>query len=285
MRNKWWIFLAMVFLAAVCVVGCGDDDDDDIVGSTAPATFTNGEVYIYDSDGLYYYTYTFIHGGADAVVDSIKVDTMTSVVYASYYWNYADPYWYSDFTEGEDPSAYESGDNITVSMYGGGLSSTCNISLLDYDDDAAEMISPAYGSYVDTGATVEATWYKIDNAEYYAVYVERYYDSSGTMTYDYYYTSTRDTTYTLPSRYTDTEVDYFYFYAMPVCGPNPSSYTGNWTGNLTTGVLYSYGEYDYTRVYVSADPPSKKLEAGNETDEAARITPREIMKEIYGVNR
>jgi len=283
--KKWFIFLALVVLATTFVVGCSDDDDDAVT-STVPATFTNGEIYIDDSYGVYFYVYTFVHGSGYPEVDSIKIDTMYADVYSSYYWNYADPYWYCDFYEDEDPSAYESGDNITVSMYGSGRSSSCNITLLDYDDDETEVISPSYGTYVDTGATVEVVWNEIDNAEYYAIYMERRYDSSGSMEYDETYTFTYDTTFTVPERYTDSTVDYFYFYVMPTCGPDPTSYTGNWTGDLTTGVLYSRADYDYTRVYVTAGgPPPKVNPMGKEDDPASDKSPREIIQGLYGLNR
>ena len=66
--------------------------------------------------------------------------------------------------------------------------------MLDSDDDEANVISPEYDTYVDTGATVEIVWNQVDNAEYYAIYTEMRYDSSGTMTYEYDYTFTFDTT-------------------------------------------------------------------------------------------
>jgi len=283
LRKNCLIFLAMVVLAALFIVGCGDDDD--ATTPTVPATFTNGETYLNDNYGLYFYVYTYVYGGGYPEIDSIKVDTISTVVYSSYYWNYADPYWYSDFYEYEDPSAYESGDNITVSMYGSGLSSSCNISLLHYSDDETEIISPEYGAYVDRDASVDVVWHQVDNAEYYAIYTEIRYDSSGTWTYDYDYTYTLDTTYTMPARFTDSTVDYFYFYVMPTCGPDPSSYTGNWTGDLTTGVLYSHADYDYTRIYVSTPPPPKVNPISKEDDITPNKTPREIIEGLYGMNR
>ncbi len=278
----------MVVLAMIFVVGCGDDDDECPTCPTTtvvPATFTNGEVYLQDGSGLYYYTYTYNHGGNSLDMDSIKVDTMSSPVYASYYWNYADPYWYSDFYENEDPSAYDSGDTITVSMYGGGLASTCNIPLLHYSDDEGNITSPSYGTTVSEGATVEAVWNRVDNAEYYAIYTDVYYDSSGTMRNEYNYTFTHDTSYTCPARLTDTTVSYFYCYVMPTTGPDPRTSTGNWTGNLTTGVLYSHGDYDYTRVYVEETPPGVGKATSKENDIAPKVTAWEIIQGVYGLNR
>ncbi len=286
MRKNWFLILAMIILAALFIVGCGDDDDDNVAAPTVPATFTHGEIYTYDDNGLYFYIYTYVYGGANPGIDSILVDTMKADIDNSYYWNIADPYWYSQYYENDEFSTYASGDTVTVKMYGAGRSSTCNISLLDYDDDEANIITPDYGTYVDTGATVEIVWNKIDNAEYYALSIESRYDSSGTMLYDYDYAFTHDTTYTLPAQYTDTTIDYFYFYVLPTCGPNPESYTGNWTGTFTVGILYSYGDYDYTRVYVSSDPPlMKAASTSKEDDVAPNKTPREIIQGVYGLDR
>ena len=280
LRKNWLLILAMVILATLCIVGCGDDDDGVVTPTvTAPATFTNGEIYTYDGNGLYFYIYTFTHGGNFPEIDSIIVDTMPAIVNSSYYWNYADPYWYSEYYEGEDPSDYESGDNVTISMYGVGRSSSCNISILDYNDDAANIISPEYGSNVDPDATVEIVWNQVENAEYYAIYTERRYDSSGTMTSEYVFTYTLDTTYTMPERFTETTVDYFYCYVLPTCGPDPSTNSGNWTGSFTTGVLYSYGNYDYAYIYVSSS--SKANSTSKENGVAPDITPREIIQGLF----
>jgi len=290
LHKNWFLIMAMIILAALFFVGCGDDCDENenVVAPTVPATFTNGEIYTYDGNGLYFYIYTYVHGGANPGIDSILVDTMKTNINASYYWNYADPYWYSDYYENSDNSTYESGDNVIISMYGAGRSSSCNISLLDYYDDEANIISPSYGTYVDTGATVEIVWNNINNAEYYAIHTELRYDSSGTMAYEEDYTFTYDTTYTLSERFTDTTVEYFYFYVLPTCGPNPESYQGNWTGTFTTGNRYSYGDYDYTMVYVSvsSDPSlMKAVSTSKEDDVAPYKTPREIIQGVYGLDR
>jgi len=286
MRKNWLVLLAMIVLAAIFFVGCGDDDET-ITEAVTPATFTNGDIYIDNSYyGLYFYIYTFVHGGANPTMDSLKVDTMLAGVSISYYWNYADPYWYFEYYENDTPSDYESGDDITITMYGSGRSSACTISLLDYSDDQTSIISPDYNETVDTNSTVEIVWEDVDNAEFYALYLERRWDSSGTYVYEYTYTYSDDTTFTMPARFTDTTVDYFYVYVQPTCGPNPQSYSGNWTGTLTTGVLYSYAEYDYLRVYVEPEgppPPAKVNRISKEDDVAPSITPREIMQGLYGL--
>lgn len=284
MSTKWLMIMGMILLAAMFMVGCGDDEEDTITEAVTPATFTNGEIYINNDDnGLYLYTYTFVHGGANPTIDSLKVDTMLADVNLSYYWYYPDPYWYIEYYEDQSPSDYESGDEITVRMYGSGRSSSCTISLLDYYEDETDIISPDYNEIVDTNTTVEIVWEKIDNAEFYALYMNRYWDSLGTWVYEDIYTYTYDTTYTVPARFTDTTVDYFYVYVQPTCGPNPQSYTGNWTGTLTTGVLYSYTDYDYTRVNVEAVDPGKANRIANENDIVPSITPREIIQGVYGL--
>ncbi len=289
MRKSWLVLLSMMIVAALFIVGCGDDDECPTPTTPTtppvPATFTNGEMYIYDGTGLYFYNYVYVHGGASVNIDSIIVDTVSTVVNPSYYWNYADPYWYSDYYENEDPSAYASGDDVTVSMYGSGLSSSCNVSLLHYEDDATTVISPEYNANVDTGSTVEVVWDKVDNAEYYAIYTELTWDSAGTTITSYDYTSTEDTTYTVPVHFTDTTVDYFYCYVMPTCGPDPNSYTGNWAGNLTTGVLYSRADYDYTLVWVTPSGGSARKMSGQETLAVPQITSWEIIKGVYGLSR
>ena len=256
MRKLWLILLSLMLLTTLLFVGCGDDDDDPATPTTSvtPATFTNGETYIYDGDGLYFSIYAFVHGGATTNVDSVKIGTASALPISSDYWNYADPYWECEWSEDADPSAYESGDNITISMYGDGKSSSCDITLLDYYGDQAEIISPVNNSTAEIGDTVEAVWAAVDNAEYYAIHIERRWDSSGTTVWAYDYANTRDTTYTLPEHLTESTVDYFYFYVMPVCGPDPTSYTGNWTGSLTTGVLYSHAADDNVLVYIGPVP-------------------------------
>ncbi len=286
MYKRWSVLLVMVILASLFIVGCSDDDDDTITSSiTVPATFTNGEVYLYDGNGLYFYTYTYVHGGDNPGLDSIKVDTMSTVVYSSYYWNYADPYWYSDYYENADPSAYSSGDNITVSMYGGGRSSSCDITLLHYDDDATSIVSPSTDTTVDVGSSVALVWDKIDDAEYYAIYTAMRWDSSGTDVWKYDYTSTTDTTFTLSGDYTAATTSQTSFYVMPTSGPNPNSYAGNWTGTFTTGVLYSHADYTYVTVNVSSTKAAKISTLIDEEIRARDITAWDIIQGVYGLNR
>ena len=166
MRNRLPVLLIVMVLATLCVAGCGDDNDETVAPTvTMPATFTNGEIYTSEPNGLYLYVYTYVHGGGYPDIDSLKVGDLSADVNSSYYWNYADPYWYMTIYEDKDPSDYESGDEVVVSMYGSGRSSTCKITLLDYDDDEPEIISPASGTSVDEVASVEIVWNKIDLTE------------------------------------------------------------------------------------------------------------------------
>ncbi|MDZ7860325.1 MAG: hypothetical protein U5O15_06615 [Candidatus Krumholzibacteriota bacterium] len=273
------VFLVLVVMAALFIVGCGDDDE--VAGPTSgPATFTNGEIYTYSGNGLYFGVYMHVQGGGYPDIDSIKVDTALVDVDESYWWSYADPYWYAYYYEGKDPSDYESGDSVRVSMYGSGLSSSCNIKILDYDDDEPEIITPASGTTVDTSATVKVVWNKVENAEYYAIRTELY-----TGSWEYNNTYTRDTTYTVPAEFTGENVDYFYVYVLSTCGPDPANYNGNWTGELTNGYLYSHSGYDYTRVYVDPTVTAKVKSVGKEDDAAPNVTPREIIQGLYGLNR
>jgi len=88
----------------------------------------------------------------------------------------------------------------------------------------------------------------------------------------------------MPAKYTDSTVDYLNAYVQPTCGPNPRSYSGNWTGDLTTGVLYSYADYDNTRVYVEAGV-GKANPIAREDDDAPSIARGEIVRRVYGLDR
>ena len=73
-------------------------------------------------------------------------------------------------------------------------------------------------------------------------------------------------------------VNYVYLYALPTTGPDPESGVSNWTGELTTGKLYSIGDYAWADVYYS-QPAAAKSAVGERAQKPER-SPQEIMEAI-----
>jgi len=74
---------------------------------------------------------------------------------------------------------------------------------------------------------------------------------------------------------------YMYVNVLPICGPDPVTGASNWTGNYITGRLYSYADYDYTRIYGWNIPvPAMKIPVEGIAKERPRKTHDEIINSL-----
>lgn len=287
--SKKLIILAGIFIAALFIsIGCSDDDDD------CPAC-PDQIVYKGWADGIIYLdpeTYMSemqIHRFAGIMpnIDSVQVgDSMIAPddIGYDYYYDYGDNYWEIYFDEDGDTSTYmyESGDIAIFTVWGDGRSSSCNLKLLDYDEDEIDSILPNYGA--DTlaiGDSVTCHWTGLENADYYNVQIEviDYVDGNSTWYYRYY--NTTDTFFTVTPEMLTDSVSHIWVTAIPVTGPDPVTGTSNWTGNYITGRLYSYADYKYTRIYGWNIPvPALKVSIDAFDEQRPRKTQKEIVKAL-----
>ncbi|MCP4570013.1 MAG: hypothetical protein GY841_20725 [FCB group bacterium] len=290
--SKKLIILAAIFITALFIgLGCSDDDDD------CPAC-PDQIVYMGWADGVIYLdpeTYMSemqIHRFAGVMpnIDSVMVgDSMVEPddIDYDYYYDYGDNYWYIYFDEDGDASTYmyESGDIATFTVWGDGMTATCNLKLLDYDDDEIDSILPNYAAdTLGVGDSVTCRWTSSENADYYNVQVEviDYVDGSNTWYYHYY--NTTDTFFTVTPEMLTDSVSHIWVTAIPVTGPDPVTGASNWSGNYITGRLYSYAGYDYTRIIGWNSPtPSLKAPVGADNEERPRKTPNEILSSLNQV--
>jgi len=167
--SKKLIILASIFIAALFIgIGCSDDDDDcpacpdqiSYKGWADGVIYLDPETYMYDMR---------VHrfGGVMPNIDSVMVgDSMVEQddIDYDYFYDYGDNYWEIYFDEDGDSTTYmyESGDVATITVWGDGMTATCNLKLLDYDDDEIDsMITPAYNAdTLAAGDSVTCTWVK-----------------------------------------------------------------------------------------------------------------------------
>ena len=288
--SKKLIILAAIFIAALFIgAGCSDDDDDC---PACPDQITykgwaDGIIYL---DPETYMSDFNIHRFAGIMpnIDSVMVgDSMIEPddIDYDYYYDYGDNYWEIYFDEDGDTSTYmyKSGDIATVTVWGDGQVATCNLKLLDYDDDEIDSIySPAYNA--DTMAVGDSStvyWAKSANADYYNVWVEIRNMDNGSSDWFYRYYNTTDTMFIVTPEMLTDSVYYIYVNVLPICGPDPVSGASNWTGNYITGRMYSYADYDYTRIYGWAIPTSaKKIPVEPVVKERPRKTHEEIINAL-----
>jgi hypothetical protein len=220
-------------------------------------------------------------------IDSVQVgDSMVnpSDISYDYYYDYGDNYWDIYFDEDGDASTYmyESGDIATFTVWGDGMTATCNLKLLNYYDDEIDSILPGYNA--DTlaiGESVICQWTGSGNADYYNVLVEvvDYVDGSNIWYYRYY--NTTDTFFTVTPEMMTDSVSHIWVTAIPVTGPDPVTGASNWTGNYITGRLYSYAGYDYTRIQGWNSPaPALKVSVDAVDEQRPRKTREEIIKTL-----
>lgn len=251
------IILAGIFIAALFIgVGCSDDDED------CPACpdqivfkgWADGVIYLEPET---YMPEMQIHRFAGVMpnIDSVQVgDSMVNPedIGYDYYNDYVDAYW--DIYFDEDGTTltymYESGDIATFTVWGDGRSSSCNLKLLDYNDDEIDSILPNFDA--DTlaiGDSVTCHWTGSENADYYNVQVEVIDYVDGNSTWFYHYYNTTDTFFTVTPEMLTDSVSHIWVTAFPVTGPDPVTGASNWTGNYITGRLFSYAGYEWTRIY------------------------------------
>ncbi len=295
--------IGFIFLSLLLAVGCGDDTecpncptDVDTVTITETLTDTLTDTLEVPQEFLAWVDahiqlgpefciegYVYANAGANPFIDSLTVgDSVIRDIEADYFWHESDPYFNIDECEDGSEPQYVSGDVGVVRIYGSGLSSECQLVLLDYYDDWAEIIIPDDGdTTIDyNGVGFTCYWTPIEHAEWYGVELNYRLDSSGVRIYRDIYTYTYDTSYTVADTIDGFRVDYVYLYALPTTGPDPETGFSNWTGELATGKLYSTGDYAWADIYFENPPTAFKLPAVSEKRVPDK-TPKEIIRAVY----
>ena len=268
-------FSLCLFLAFVA--GC---DDDDCATCPAPIDYlawTDGIMNL-QSD-LYCNMYIWAYIAQNPFIDSIKIGDTLCYFSQSYWEMESDPYYYLYYDEDDDQ--YEAGDTAVISIYGSNRSSTCRLPLLHYYDDEIEITVPStYDTTVAYGEDMIVTWNKVDNAEWYSIGHESRVDSNGTTVWIYNYTYTYDTAFVVPDTLRGHPVQYSYIYPMACTGPDPSSSSGNWQGDLVCGKIYSYADNDACRVYFE-NPGTKIKKDYVKPVEMSKKNPGDLVKKAY----
>ncbi|MCP4570032.1 MAG: hypothetical protein GY841_20825 [FCB group bacterium] len=267
----------LLFLSCLTWAGCGGDEECPSCPESAapPPAWIDGEIKLYfgqtqlDLD-------IFQHGGAYLTIDSVKVGDSACPVDTGYWWNESDPHWDVEFDESGDDYMYHSGNRATVTVYGNGSSSTCRLVVLDERDDDLSWIAPDLGASFAPGEDITCVWHKLAPAEWYGIELKIRRTQEGGFYWENSYYFTFDTSYTLTAKMLGDSIDYFYVYVLPTTGPDPTSSSGNWTGDLAEGKLYSCGRYGYTRVYIRATGESKPFPIS---------APQEIISAPYDPHR
>lgn len=275
--------VGLLVLSLLVAAGCDDDNGVTPTVSVLPAAFVSGVIGLQPGLSLTMNIYSY---GADPGIDSVKVGDTLCSLYSSYYWGPGDFYYHTSFHEGAtDDPMYESGDTADVTIYAGDRSSSCAIRLMNGNEDRVIFLDPSIDTTVTAGDTIDVAWGSVANADWYAIEIDKYWDSAGSNVWSYNYLYARDTIYAVPASFTTADVHYFNMYAYPIAGPDPVSSVGNWTGNLVDGKLFCYGGGDYTRINIGSGPP-KKVPAGYlSSDTPPRKSAREVVMAVYDAYR
>ena len=277
----------LLILTCLFWVGCGEDEECPSCPDTTvpPPAWINGELNLYfgqtqlDLD-------IFQHGGAYVKIDSVRVGDSACPIDTGYWWNESDPHWDVDFDESGDEYMYKSGDRATVQVFGGDLVATCHLVVLDERDDELLWVEPSLGASYSPGEDITCVWHNLTPAEWYGIEVKIRRDLEGEFVWENSYYYTFDTTFALTTEMLGDSIDYFYVYVLPTTGPDPSSTSGNWAGDLAEGKLYSSGRYDYTRIYIRT-PGELGMKTARLIDDAADepFDAKRMIRSVYEAYR
>jgi len=275
------LILATLLLAALIAIAC--DDDDKLVTSTTPGLFADGLITLGPRLGLSMRVRPY--GGAPyPEMDSATIADTTCSLNFSQYWGTADYVCYVGFNQlpGSDP-IYARGDTAIVTVYSGTRSGSCSIRLLDHNDDACTIVEPASDTSVFVNSELELVWNNVALAEWYAIDITRTNDSPGIWVEWHVYDYSRDTTYSISSSMTATRTGLLDITVIPMTGPDPSSSTGNFDGDLVAGWLYSYGLGDQVLITISDYTSSSKAAIGSPEPCQARTTEEAVRSVLAGL--
>ena len=272
MKKVHFIVMGLFILMSLCLIGC--DDEDPIAPCPSPKFYADGMLSL--STTLYMNLYLYNIGGGQYLVDSVKVND--TLCYLDQYWMYApgDMYAYAYYNEPSETD-YSSGDEVTVTVYSGSESSSASVTLLHPSNDEIDIINPSTDTTILTGSSLEIVWEKCPFAEWYAIMFYVNYDSAGSTYGRYVYTYATDTSYYVPASFADEDNNYYDIMFYPVTGPSPTSSTGNWTGDLVTGKLWSYANGDSRRITITNMVP---ITYSHDSKEIS-ISPQEVIKAVY----
>jgi hypothetical protein len=257
---------------------CGDNADDDILGSESsrPLIYVDGEIFLNPKLNLSMTIRPY--GGLFVTIDSVKADNSKCDVLAAWCSAPGDLVYYVDLQESAEPSAYTSGDTVTVTVFTGDLTGVCSITLLDINIDSLTFLTPESESTdVNAGESIDFVWETVENAVWYAIAIYSYYDSAGGLWLRKTFRYSLDTTYKVSDSITAADIVYFDIYISPVVGPLPISTIGNWDGRVAAGRLYSWALFDRRTVYIDhVTGPSRSgfarlLKSGAGDESAGRI--------------
>ena len=282
---KKTVLLFTVLLALVIVVaGCDDDDDSTGPALGTPAGFVNGTIYL-DPETYVDDIRVIGYGAVPPNLDSVKVGDSVLIgddyLDYDYETEYHENWWEIYFSEDGDTSTYmyDHGDMAQIWFYGDGQTATARFKILDEDSAGTDVTMPDYDDdTVAVNDSVTVYWNESNGADYYAVWLEFRDYVNGTSTWFYKYDATTDTSYMVtPDMYTDS-MYYMYLNVVPFTGPDPRTGEPNVTGGYLTGKIYSYGDYDYTRIQGWNRPPTK---AAAYEEGRLEIDPKQIVEKVY----
>ncbi len=225
-------------------VGCDGDDDNPAASGSVPEFFADGLIVVNPRVGLSMRLRPY--GGAPfPEVDSVTLEDTLCSLNRSQYWGWGDYVYYAGFDEfpTADPM-FDRGDVVRVTVHSGSRSGFCTIKLLDINLDSIGIVNPGKDTTVPVGGAVDLKWSRSDNADWYAVQIEKNWDSAGMLVATQHYATTRDTAWSVPVTFFGADVIYLFVRIIPMTGPNPSSSAGNWSGDLVAGWLYSWAGFD-----------------------------------------
>jgi hypothetical protein len=285
MRKSWLVLLGCGLMLILFAAGCDEDEcmscpDDPVV---TPLGFTDGSLSLAPSAMLtecHVYGYGAVAPNLDSVMvgDSAVPKSDWEIVFMP---SPAGIHWKLNFIEDGIPSTfmYEHGDVATVRMWGNGRSGACQLKVLHPEPGRANITSPA--PFEDTIASHESDtiyWNTVEHADYYAVTLG-YTPVGGTFAY--YFDYTVDTSFVVTGTMQGNPLTQVGIAVTPFTGPDPRSGASNWTGNLLSGAIYSFGYWDEITIYVEHSvtaPPSGRSPAEVTRPE---MTPAEMVGRVY----
>lgn len=254
--RRLMFLLGFVIVALLIAAGCGDDDCPNCPAEV-DTVYLPEERMVWADGYIALWPYTWVgidcfgNGGAIPRIDSFAVgDSVSTESWHTWWWHESDPYIYLDWSEDEtEPFMYESGDLATVTIWGNNMSGSAAVVILDYDDDATDMVVPSGSdTIVPPGNEMEFSWLRVANAEWYGIELLCQLDTGFVPFEKSYYSYTFDTVFTVPSTMDNMTVLQADIWVLPTTGPDPESGLGNWEGDYVTGKLYSVSQTAYSRV-------------------------------------
>ena len=264
MQKIFLVVLSMGLILMLAFVGCDDDDSTSPVSVTVPLGHATGGLLL--SSGATIMPQLEIKGNGAVAPDLDSVKVGDSLVSRST-WGlmsvspYVDAHWIIFYDETGAPSTYmyRHGDTATVSVWGQGRSSTCDVKILDPSLANITEIDPLVRA--DTIAVGEADtvyWNTVEHADYYAIMMAWRIQTGGSSMYTFSYSYAIDTSFVVTGDMHLDSLLEFDVVVTPFTGPDPRTGRTNWNGTLLDGVMYSFGQYGSTTIVMEPLGPILK---------------------------